>query len=99
MPPLGRPSKRPLARAAANPSFVRSEIRSLLTSAKSPNRAIITLVCMSCFPSKRIDSLIAMKRTFRFTNSSTIWITWLRLRPKRDSSLTTRRSPGRERAE
>src|SRR5919106_2587410 len=67
-----RRSQRPLARAAASPSLVRSEIRSLSTSANSPNRAIITLVCMSCLPSKRIASLIAVKRTFRFTSSSTI---------------------------
>ena len=42
--PLGRPSRLPLALAAASPSLVRSEMRSRSTSAKSPNRAIITLV-------------------------------------------------------
>ena len=42
--PLRRPSRFPLAFAAASPSLVRSEIRSRATSANNPNRAIITLV-------------------------------------------------------
>ena len=91
---FGRPSKRPLARAGDQPLLrpFRDEIP--LDLGEQPEQTTITLVCMSCFPSKRIASLIAMKLgTFRFTSSSTIWITWLRLRPKRDSSLTTRRSP------
>src|SRR5260370_13502199 len=46
--PFGRPSSRPLARADANPSRVRSEIKSLSTSANRPNKATITLVCRSC---------------------------------------------------
>jgi phage/plasmid primase-like uncharacterized protein len=37
-----------LARADANPSRVRSEIKSLSTSANRPNKATITLVCRSC---------------------------------------------------
>jgi len=40
--------------------------------AKSPNRAIIISVCKSCFPSKRIACLTAIKRIIRFTRSSTI---------------------------
>ena len=47
--PLGRPSRFPLALAAASPSLVRSEIRSSSPSANNPNRAIITLVRRSCF--------------------------------------------------
>jgi len=43
-------------RFGSGPSRVRSEIKSLSTSANSPNSATITLVCMSCFPSKRIAS-------------------------------------------
>ena len=39
--PLGRPSRFPLALAAASPSLVRSEIRSRSTSANNPNSAII----------------------------------------------------------
>ena len=39
-----------MARAATSPSFVRSEMRSLSTSANSPNRATITLVCMILLP-------------------------------------------------
>ena len=37
---LGRPSRRPWARAAASPFLVRLEIKSLSTSANRPNRAI-----------------------------------------------------------
>ena len=96
-PPLGRPSSFPLALAAASPSLVRSEIRSRSTSANNPNRAIITLVGRSCLPSNSIASLMAMKRILRRTRVSTIWITSERLRPSRDNSLTSSRSPGLER--
>src|SRR5262245_53229389 len=53
----------------------------------------MTLVWRSCFPSKRMPSLIAVKRTFRFTSSSTSWITWPRLRPRRDHSVPCRQRP------
>ena len=59
--PLGRPSSFPWAFAAASSSLVRSEIRSRPTSANNPNRAIMTLVCRSCWPSNSIPSLIAME--------------------------------------
>ena len=49
--------------------------------------------CRTGFPSKLIFSLMTVKRIFRRTSCSTIWITCPRLRPRRDSSLTTRRSP------
>ena len=53
-------SQRPLARAAASPSLVSSEIRSLSTSANNPNRAIITLVGrVTGYPTKLHSSLVA----------------------------------------
>ena len=55
--PLGRPSRFPLALAAASPSLVRSEIRSRSTSANNPNRAIMTLVRRSCLPSNSMALL------------------------------------------
>src|ERR1700675_45491 len=39
--PFGRPSSWPLARADANPSRVRSEIKSLSTLANRPNKATL----------------------------------------------------------
>ena len=71
-PPLGRPSRFPLALAAASPSLVRSEIRSRSTSANNPNRAIITLVGRSCLPSNSIASLMAMKRILRTSGDAEV---------------------------
>ena len=69
--PFGRPSCFPLARATANPSRVRSEIRSRSISAKSPNMVTMTLVCMSCFPSSRMFSFMETRRTRFLTSLST----------------------------
>ena len=93
--PLGRPSRFPLVFTTASPPFVLSEIRSGSTSANNPNRATITLVRTSCLPLNSVLSLIAMKRIWLCTGVSTIRITCPRIRPSRDSSLTTRRSPAR----
>jgi hypothetical protein len=60
--PLGRPRRVPLALAAITPSCVRSAIRSRSISAKRPKRMSRAFVCQVCLPSKRIASLIAMRR-------------------------------------
>ena len=75
-------------------SRVRSEIKSRSTSANRAKSVVITLLWRSCLPSIRICSLMAMKAMLSLASASSIATIWPSERPRRDSSLTTSRSPG-----